>query len=443
MNNIIKIKPTANKYSNLIIHPNLAQTLQIKKKKNAILCFGNKKQTVHIKISNETAEGNILISQKMMNELCLPIYPTYEMIKKGNELIIGPCIGLLLCDEDKKITASFLSKMLIYSKKYAEINGAVIVFSLNKVDTINFTVEGYCYNPVKNEFQKGVFPYPTAIYRTIGLSDKWKRYFLFAIGDKVFNNYYFSKWEMYEWFSNDEEFKKHIPYTSLYKAQEDFFDAIKQFIKVFIKPISGLRGRGIVKASLINNAFLFEYRENGVNYKDTLQNTDEAREFIHKHFFGGKYLIQQPIDLIKYNNSVIDFRCTMQKNQFLKWECKAIIGRCGEKDSVVSNISSGGRAFIGTEIFENVLLLSEKEAIALGNKIALFATKICNALDEFGIHCGTLGLDVGLDTDGKLWLIEINNRDPDPSIAMDIGDRELYYSLKAGPLFYAKGLCGF
>jgi hypothetical protein len=443
MNNIIKITPTANKYSDLVIHSNLAKKLRLERKMNANICFGNKKQAVHIKISDETAEENIFVPQKIMSELCLPNYPTYEIIISGNEMIIGPYIGLLLCEEDKKITPSFLNKMLIYAKKYGEINGAIVVFALNKVDTVHFTIEGYCYNPVKNEFQKGVFPYPSAIYRTIGLSEKWKSHFLFAIGDKIFNNYYFSKWEMYEWFSKDKEFSRSIPYTKLYRAADDFFDAMKQYKKIFIKPISGLRGHGIVKASLINNAYLFEYREDGINYKDTLQNIDEAYEFIQKHFYNGRYLIQQAIDLIEYNNSVIDFRCTMQKNQLKNWECKAIIGRCGVKDSIVSNISSGGKAFIGTEIFKNVLFLSEKEALELNNKIAHFATRACNALDEFGIHCGTLGLDVGLDTNGFLWLIEINNRDPDPSIAMDIHDRELYYSLKAGPLFYCKGLSGF
>lgn len=443
MNKIIKVKPTANKYSDLVIHPNLAKELKFERKKHAIICFGNKKQAVNIKLSLEIAEENILISQKMMNELCLPAYPTYEIICKNNEIIIGPFIGLLLCEEDKKITSAFLSKILVYAKKYAEINGAIVMFALNKVDTLNFTVEGYCYNPIRNEFQKGVFPYPTAIYRTIGLSEKWKSHFLFAIGDNVFNHYYFSKWEMYEWFSADKELSAHIPYTSLYTSQSDFFHTIHKFKNVFIKPISGLRGRGIIKASLMGNAYLFEYREDGVNYKDTIQNTPEVEEFLHKHLLGGRYLLQQAISLIQYNNRVIDFRCTMQKNQFKKWECKAIIGRCGEKDSVVSNISSGGSAFIGLEIFENVLLLSPKEATAMGNKIAYFATKVCNTLDEFGIHCGTLGLDVGLDTNGLLWLIEINNRDPDPSIAMDIRDRELYYILKAGPLFYAKGLSGF
>jgi len=64
-------------------------------------------------------------------------------------------------------------------------------------------------------------------------------------------------------------------------------------------------------------------------------------------------------------------------------------------------------------------------------------------LDEYGLNCGTLGLDIGVDLEEKIWLIEINNRDPDPSIALNVHDLQLYYELKTGPLFYAKFLAGF
>lgn len=43
----------------------------------------------------------------------------------------------------------------------------------------------------------------------------------------------------------------------------------------------------------------------------------------------------------------------------------------------------------------------------------------------------------------NLWLIEMNNRDPDPTIALDINNVQLYYDLKTNPLFYAKSLAGF
>jgi hypothetical protein len=40
-------------------------------------------------------------------------------------------------------------------------------------------------------------------------------------------------------------------------------------------------------------------------------------------------------------------------------------------------------------------------------------------------------------------LFEINSRDPDPGIALDVNDRQLYQKIMAGPLYYAKYLAGF
>jgi len=107
----------------------------------------------------------------------------------------------------------------------------------------------------------------------------------------------------------------------------------------------------------------------------------------------------------------------------------------------VSNISSGGTAYRVTEILEKVMPSSVVPSME--EKIRNFDLEICNALDEIGINCGDLGVDVGVDTQGCLWLIEINNRDPDPTIALNIRDRRLYYDLKAGRLLYAKALAGF
>ena len=443
MNNTIIIKTISDNQSELIIDPKRAAELNLITKKNVYICFGNQKHYVHIKISDDVLYQNILISKKLMNEMHLPEYPIYEIAVNKNEIIIGPFIGLLISDDDKNLTASFLNKMMVYIRKYSELHGAVVVFALNKVDTNNLLIEGYCFNPIENCFQKGVFPYPSAIYRIVGLNDIWKNHFLSTIGDKIFNNHYFSKWEMHQWFSVDTEINSHIPYTILYKSNQDVFDMLEKFKKIYIKPISGLRGRGIFQISKENNLYTFKYREKGSNFTNTFDNLSEVNAYLLKCLYKGRYLIQQAIKLLEHDGRLIDFRCIIQKNQSNSWVCNAVIGRYGDRDSVVSNISSGGKALNAIDMFKGFLHLSEYQSTFLIREIETFALKICNKLDEFGINCGILGLDIAVDVNNYLWLIEINNRDPDPTIALDINDEQLYYNLKTTPLFYAKSLAGF
>ena len=218
---------------------------------------------------------------------------------------------------------------------------------------------------------------------------------------------------------------------------------LEKFPQIYIKPVLGLQGRGIVRMSMEKTILILKYRESGMNRIVTFEDPGKAAEYIGQRFRHGRYLIQQAVDLLEYKGQLIDFRCVVQKNQSNAWVCQAIIGRSGVKDSIVSNISSGGAASTAANILRKVIPASEANIEDLMAKIAAFAITVSNKLDEYGINCGTLGLDIGIDRKERLWLIEINNRDPDPGIALDIHDTQLYYTLKTGPLFYAKFLAGF
>ncbi len=443
MNNVISIKISMDQNSELTIHPEKAATLDLGRRRYTSISFGNQKLDVKIKMNPGLSQENVLLSENIVKELHLPNYPVYEIHGTEDAIVVGPFIGLLTSNKGRRLRSSRLNRMLIYVKEYAKLHGAIVIFALDKVDKKNRLIEGYCYNPVKKCWQKGIFPYPSSIYRTIGLGVEWKRHFKSVIGDKIFNSRFFNKWEMYQWFSKEPEINPHIPCTVLYHSPGDVFDMLERFPQIYIKPIFGLQGRGIVRISMEDKMLIFNYRENKINCQVTYEGLNQAEEYIGKRFRPKRYLIQQAIDLLQYKGRIIDFRCVVQKNQSGVWVCRTIIGRSGVKDSIVSNISSGGAAFTVENILRKALSASEEHIEELKKKITAFALTVCSKLDEYKINCGTLGLDIGLDIHEHLWLIEINNRDPDPGIALDVHDVQLYYKLKTGPLLYAKFLAGF
>lgn len=443
MGSAFRLREVADSHFDFTINSKKAAEIQLGIKKQAYISFGDKKCYVNVKISDAQAEDEILLSKNVMGTLHLPDYIIYEVRVNKNEIRLGPCIGFLISSEDEKLTEARLKKMLIYTREYSKVKGALVIFALDRVDTVNRLVEGYCYNPLENCWKRGVFPYPSSIFRNIGLSKEWKNHFLSAVGDTVFNNRYFNKREMYEWFSSQPGLKAYIPYTILYKSCEDVTDMLGRFGKVFIKPVSGMKGRGIVQVSKEGESVVFRFRDRGKNNRLILNNREEIWDYIEKSFGDRKYLIQQSIDLLKYEGGIVDFRCVIQKNQSDTWVCTAVFGRLGERDSVVSNISSGGTPFAGEELLEIILAPLKIDAGAIREKIEGVVQKVCNTLDEFGFNLGILGLDIAIDVSGRIWLIEINNRDPCPVFAMDIGNEQLYYRLKTNPVFYAKALAGF
>lgn len=443
MNHALTIKPHAGLHSELIIHPRTAAEIGINARKFAYVSFGHQRHYVTIKTDEAISPDDLMLSRDLIKQLHVPEYPRYEIALHQNEIVIGPCIGLLLSREERRLTLARLDKALIYIKAYAKLHGAIIVFALDRVDQKERLIEGYCYNPVKKYWQKGIFPYPATIYRTIGLNPEWKNHFLSVVGDRFFNNRFFNKWDTYRWLSKEPEIHHHIPETVLYHAPDDALAMLDKYPMIYIKPILGLQGRGIIRLRRAGAGLSFEFREHGVNRSIDYEDLDQGREYMKNRLRHGRYLIQQAVKLLEYQGGIIDFRCVLQKNQANLWVCKAIIGRTGVKESVVSNISSGGTAFPAERILRKTMADSDDETQVIKEKMAAFAIGVADKLDEYGMNCGTLGFDIGLEPSGHLWLIEINNRDPDPGIALDIRDIPLFYELKTGPLFYAKYLAGF
>lgn len=443
MEYVVTIRPYVSNHPLLIINEELAEKLNLIKKKRGYVSFGTQKNYVDIKISQKLDTGEISLSTSIISNLHIPDYPILEVRVKGNEIAIGPCIGILASHKDKDITKRRLKNISLNTKDYQRIHGAIIVFALDKVSISKRLVEGYCYNPKTDTWERGIFPYPLSIYWRTGLDIEWQNHFLSVIGDTVFNNYSFDKWEMNEWFSKEPEILPHLPCTRLYESKQDIYDMLLKYPALYIKPIWGMKGFGVVKASLDNDMVVFKYRENDEDIVISAKDEEEFEEAVEKLFKRKNHIIQQGLDLLSYNGGVVDFRCVMQKNAAANWICNAIVGRIGAAGSVVSNISSGGAALPGIELISEALSLSEFETFDLKEKMTSLCMKVCRTLDEYGINYGSLGLDLGVDKNMNIWLIEVNNRRPHPAIALRVNDIPSYYTILASPLHYAKALSGF
>lgn len=443
---VVSIKSYNGRKKVLVINSDYAEELGLKNKKRCYLSFGTQKCYIDVHITEQIEKNKLFLPDKVIEYLYLPNYVVYEIRVRENEIIIGPYIGILTANNDSKLTEEYLRGMLPYTLNYQNVHGAVVAFALNKIDKSTRLIEGYCYNPKKDFWDRGIFPYPSAIFRRIGLSKQWKNHFLSTIGDTVFNNYYFDKWEMYKWLSENEKIKSHLPETIIYINHQDIIDMLKKYNKIFVKPISGMQGARIAQICLKNDLVIFKYNKGGREGKSeeiSFSDSNEMKKFIKSFFKSNEYIIQQPIELLKYKESVIDFRFVMQKNEKNNWTCNAVIGRVGVSGNIVSNICSGGIALTLEKLLRKMFSLSEYEIFMIKEKITLFGLYVCNFLNESGINCADLGLDIGIDDKGDFWLIEINNRCPDPTIALDIKDRVLYYKLKSNPLLYAKFLAGY
>lgn len=443
MNHTFTIKPYCEKDLVMLINTSQSLALGIEKNNRGYISFGTQKLPVEIQRSAKVKENEILLSQDIISGLYLPGYPVFEICVEGNEIIIGPYIGILIKRKADMITEDFLNESLVYTREYSRIHGAVVIFALEHVNMKERLIEGYCYNPHNNRWENGIFPYPSSIFCKFPLKKSWRDHFLSTIGNTWFNGQFINKWKMHQLLTINRNIGPHHKDMILYHSPRNIFDYLKKYRKVFVKPIAGTYGKNIVRIELKDNKIIMNYKKDDEPVFYISKNKEKIKDKINQLLVPKKYIIQQHIKLVKYKKSVIDFRCVVQKDQTTNWKCLGIIGRISAPNREITNIHNGGKALPMVDVLKNFMQLSETEIVNIEEKMKSISLEIGKALDEFGVNAGHLGIDIGLDETGHLWVIEVNNRNPNAGTEQFTNNMELFYQTKTTPLFYAKVLAGF
>jgi glutathione synthase/RimK-type ligase-like ATP-grasp enzyme len=426
----------------ICINANHAKSIGIHNKKITYIRFGIRCCEVKTSFYEELEESKILLSQDIIDYLGIPLFPDYEIVLKNNEIIIGPFIGILSERTEGGLRLN-VNNLKSYLYNYGKINGAILAFSSEGINQFSQLIRGYVYNPETESWEEGTYFYPASIFKRVGLVKELRNHFRSLLGDAVFNNYVFSKWQAHAWLMQFSSLKEHLPTTVLYKSGKDIENFLEDNKSVFIKPIYGSQGTGIVKVDKNSETFLLSYSD-GDGYKELpFVNIGEMVLFLERLIKKGKYILQSSLQLITTKDRKIDFRLIVLKDKWNRWQDVGMIARYGVRGSITSNISTGGSAEAAETTLKNLLQLTDEDAVKLRKRMGAIGLDAARRLEECGINCGNLGIDLGIDENMGIWIIEVNNIDPNHTIAIDAKDRQMFYRARLLNMLYAKRLSGF
>src|SRR5699024_3513825 len=206
-----------------------------------------------------------------------------------------------------------------------------------------------------------------------------------------------------------DELKKH---PSLYKygipsAKVTSFQDLLQFLyknkQIVVKPVNGLQGKSVMVIKILDeNQFII-----GEQKKETVYNIQELEEFYNSVMKKTKYLMQKYI--VSRTNLGDPFDCSihLEKGANNEWKIANMFIRIGIEQSVVSNVSqSGGISRVNSFLEVNYTGKAkqiEKQLHQVSTKIAVEIERITKT------QLATMGLDVGIDPYGRLYVFEINS----------------------------------
>jgi glutathione synthase/RimK-type ligase-like ATP-grasp enzyme len=122
-----------------------------------------------------------------------------------------------------------------------------------------------------------------------------------------------------------------------------------------------------------------------------------------------KYQAQQGLNLIEIQKRPVDFRAVVQKNATGKWTLTSVVARTASSQHFVSNLARGGTLSTVSEAVARSNIFAGKEGAS--KRLRTAALTIAEGIDKhIPAHFGELGIDLALDTNGRVWLLEVNSK---------------------------------
>lgn len=425
--------------NSLIIHNIVAAQLNLKHNDFKKIRFGVKSLGVTIKISMQIKENVLELSKGIISAMNLPLSSTYQLTLGNEEIIIGPFIGILFAKSQTTFARKF-SRLKDYVHHYPSFGGTIVAFSLDQI-LDNGKISGFVFNPNEGTWEKSIFPYPSAVLIATGLPLRKRILLEKRLRTVIINSRMYNKWQCYKLLS---PLKEYLPETSLYNTPEQIFDYLRRYNSVYVKPIQSTGGFRIKKIFL-NYSRKITVRSNSRGYRKRIvfRNLNRASLSLRNTLRSRRWIIQQPIDLLSFNNSLIDFRCIVVKDERGIWRDMGVISKYGTKGNIVTNVLSGGIAEMAIETIKKVLNLPEEKANELCQEISNLSIQAVQSIESAGGILGTAGIDIGIDKNQKLWIIEVNLNNPQHDIAVDAKKPDLYNQILKLNMLYLKYLAGF
>ncbi|MHB8170657.1 MAG: YheC/YheD family endospore coat-associated protein [Thermincolia bacterium] len=322
----------------------------------------------------------------------------------------SPVIGI--CTFYRKKTSIPDPRYVSFLRHSTRLPALVYIFSPWDVNWVTKTIRGFVLSP--QGLVKKSLPFPHAVYNklenrhqeALPMFRQMRKKFN-SLGIKIFNPKFFNKIEIHRVLSKSGNLTPYIPETVVDFSLSNLEGMLRKYAGVFIKPCGGSLGQGVIKVCRTPKGYRYQYRLSK-NITATVNNVSALLRRIRGRI-GKRPIIQQAVNLANYQGRVFDLRILMQKTGQGRWTRTYSFGKVAAAGSIASNVAAGGRVVNYHTILKTAFPNTEKRK-RVEEQIGKICSLIPSSLEKHFAHLGELGIDLGIDTAGRVWLIEVNSK---------------------------------
>lgn len=366
---------------------------------------------------------------------------------------LGPIVGIFTTRGRRSLFGGQTPIVREMTRLAATQGVLAFAFTPGSVDWERGTVRGYTFSGSRGRWRRGHFPFPDAVYNRIPSRQAERRPPVAAtaarleqaLGSRYFNPSFLDKWETYQALMGEPRIRPLLPETHRYQGVPIVLGMLDRHRVVFLKPTGGSQGRGIIRVlRRWPEQYLWQFQgPRSVRTGEAVGAAGLARA-LARLMRGRKYLAQEGLDLARVGTRPFDVRILMQRDESGHWRRTKLFARVGSYGGITSNISAGGT---GEPLARVVPIALARARPARRRETARRLRDVSTWLpplveSALGVTLGELGLDLGVDRTGQIWLIEVNSR-PWRNVTTERGSMALVRLALVRPLAYARHLAGF
>lgn len=331
-----------------------------------------------------------------------------------------PAFAILTIEDDVQLFRGNRNNFADLIKTGREYGFTTYVVTVSQLKLSKPRVAGYTFSEETQTWKKGWFPLPDIVYNRVPMREDEM---LPAVRRKIaaclkhpnirlFNPSFFNKWSLFEWLSLSKTTRPYIPVTRRLVSRESLRRMLKHHPFLYLKPVSGKAGVGIMSVRL--------FKEKQLPYRLKLQQKKRSKTFrcstfdglwnrIKKQSQGERYIAQQGIELAAYADRQFDLRVLIQKNQRGQWDITGIGARLAGSTSITTHVPRGG----SIEEPEKLLVgaFGPEQARKILAKVKSAALLIARQIERASGHeLGEMSMDLGVDKLGGIWFFEANSK---------------------------------
>nr|WP_283809167.1 YheC/YheD family protein [Tumebacillus amylolyticus] len=222
----------------------------------------------------------------------------------------------------------------------------------------------------------------------------------------LFNERFVNKREMYAYMLGQEQTKELIPRTDRMRNPDGLERFCRTHPYVYLKPIGGSLGMGILAVKRRADHFVTRYRKQGRHRTAKFREARSLYSFVKRYNPDRIYMMQEGIHLMQHEGNPTDFRVHMHKNGSGHWQVAGIGAKIAGKGAVTTHVHNGGHVLSGDEVFRDWY---GPEAELMRERVTEVAVRVAQTMEGMlEGPVGEWGLDVGIDESRRIWVFEAN-----------------------------------